>query len=61
MGKFIKIVFLKLVEKVPSRKLYSIKYLILPFAPTIVSQRGIVDKASNDVDWSPKSQNQPSS
>ncbi|MFS0819691.1 helix-turn-helix domain-containing protein [Lysinibacillus sp. 1P01SD] len=60
-----KLAELGIIEKVPSTKLNGIKgasiYRILPYVPSIVSQRETVDEASNDAVCPPQSENQPSS
>ncbi|TDY07139.1 UNVERIFIED_CONTAM: helix-turn-helix protein [Lysinibacillus xylanilyticus] len=53
---------LGIIEKVPGTKLNGIKgasiYRILPYVPSSVSQRMIVDEASNDAVCPPQSENQ---
>ncbi|MFB7159269.1 helix-turn-helix domain-containing protein [Lysinibacillus sp. NPDC056232] len=60
-----KLVELGIIEKVASTKLNGIKgasiYRILPYVPSSVSQREIVDEASNDAVCRLQSENQPSS
>lgn len=60
-----KLAELGIIEKVPGTKLNGIKgasiYRILPYVPSSVSQREIVDEASNDAVCPPQSENQPSS
>ncbi|MET4563365.1 putative transcriptional regulator [Lysinibacillus parviboronicapiens] len=59
-----KLVELCIIEKVAQSKLNGIKganiYRILPYVPSSVSQRVIVDEASNDVVCPPQSENQSS-
>ncbi|WP_421927620.1 helix-turn-helix domain-containing protein [Lysinibacillus capsici] len=58
-----KLTELGIIEKVPSTKLNGIKgasiYRILPYVPSSVSQREIVDEVSNDASCPPQSENQP--
>ncbi|MFJ5564846.1 helix-turn-helix domain-containing protein [Lysinibacillus xylanilyticus] len=60
-----KLVELGIIEKVPGTKLNGIKgasiYRILPYVPSSMSQREIVDEASNDAVCHPQSDNQSSS
>ncbi|MCL1695141.1 helix-turn-helix domain-containing protein [Lysinibacillus sp. BPa_S21] len=59
-----RLVELGIIEKVPGTKLNGIKgasiYRILPYVPSSVSQREIVDEASNDAVCHPQSENQVS-